>query len=251
MTFLMIDLSAICAGLSHQKSNLVHLIRYCHSQKLKLIKPIFRLCGSHNKGKEIQSDLSKYYDLDKISVNASQFPLYDSIKFTYGHKIPKREYNRGLLKSDDLFNNFAQIDNSLKVTLPYQKQIIEKAKLIATKLNNNFMCIHVRRGDRVTSKQIDIDTQPDNILKCIRKQSHKSIYIMTNRVNEIAALKNNKDYNICFYTDFDTLRNIDDNYYLFCIENAIMELANIRCSTFKTTKTAYYHHYLTETPGMQ
>lgn len=247
----MIDLSAISAGLSHQKSNLFHLIRYCFSQNIKLIKPIFRLCGSHNKGKEIQSDLSKYYDLDKVAVNSHPFPLYDPIKFTYGHKIPKREYNRGLLKTDELFNNFTQIDNSLKVTLPYQKHVIQKAKLIANQLNNNFMCIHVRRGDRVTSKQIDIDTQPDNILRCIKNQSHKSIYIMTNRVNEIAALKNTKDYTIYFYTDFEVLRNIDDNYYLFSVENALMDLANRRCSTFKTSKSAYYHTYLTEATGMQ
>ena len=115
------------------------------------------------------------------------------------------------------------------------------------------MCIHVRRGDRITNKQIDIDTQPENIRKVINKYKPNSIYIMTNKINKLKSLSNTK--NIYFYIHFSFLEKISDNYYLFCIENNIMKFAKIRCSTFnvklKNKNPNYYHCYLTNHSGWQ
>ena len=77
---------------------------------------------------------------------------------------------------------------------------------------------------------------------------------MTNKLNELKPLSNIE--NIYFYTNFNFLDKINDNYYLFCIENNIMKFAKIRCSTFnvklKNDEWAnYYHCYLTNYPGAQ
>jgi hypothetical protein len=255
MPFFKIDLSSISAGLTHQKSNLHTIIRYCYHNNLKLIKPIFKLHGIHNNNNALETDLSKYFDLDRITINGKKFKLYndnDNFKketINYGH--PK--INGGLVVGDPAFSNLSGC-----VNIPYKKDIIDIAKKVSSKLGN-YMCIHVRRGDKIKESSstrhptLDIDTQPENIKKIINKYKPNSIYIMTNKINELKPLQNIK--NLYFYTDFSLLKNTSDNYYLFCIENNIMELAKIRCSTFNVkleNKNAnYYHCYLTNHPGWQ
>lgn len=246
MSFFKIDLSSIAAGLTHQKGNLVVIIRYCYHNNLKLIKPIFTLCGQHNNNNTLKTDLSEYFDLDGITINGKQFRLYnDDFKKETINYVPKIKY--GIVSYDPAFSNL-----SGSVNIPYKKDIIDIAKNVSSNLGD-YMCIHVRRGDKITNKQIDIDTQPENIRKIINNYKPNSIYIMTNKINELKSLSNVK--NIYFYTHFSFLEKISDNYYLFCIENMIMEFAKIRCSTFNVKLNSknknYYHCYLTNHPGWQ
>jgi hypothetical protein len=225
--------------------NMRVLLNYCYQNNLKLIKPTFILTGNHNNNNELQSDLSKYYDLNNILVNNELFILYDSI---IDYTIQKKEYYNGLLANDELFKNIIYMD----IIIPYNKNIVNLANKIVEKLENNFMCIHVRRGDRITNNQINLDTQPENIQNIILKfNTTKNVYVMTNKIDEIISLKNNKNFNIFFYTDFENLFDVSDNYYLFSIENNIMDLAKIRCSTFNTPLNDYYHCYLSNEYGWQ
>jgi hypothetical protein len=241
-----IDLSKCFAGLTHQKSNLNTILLYCYHNNLKLIKPIFNLTGKHNNNKTLKTDLSKYYDLDGITINGEKFRLYD-YDINNDKNTIKYKAKNYLVRFDSGFSNLVG-----NVNIPYQKDIINIAKQISLNLGD-YMCIHVRRGDRITNKQIDIDTQPKNIMKVVNKYKPKSVYIMTNKINELRSLSNIK--NIYFYTDFNFLESINDNYYLFCIENNIMEFAKIRCSTFNVKlnqKNAnYYDCYLTNYHGWQ
>ena len=247
--FFKIDLSTIYAGLSHQTSNFKSIIAFCYYNNLKLIKPKFNLIKKHNNNKGIQgTDLSKYYNLDNITFNGKLFKLYDDnndIEYT----IKKNKYKNGVLKFDKLFR---YVSNSEEVNIPYNKNITFMALRVTIRLNN-YMCIHVRRGDRIKNNKMDIDTQPNNIKNKIEKYHPESVYIMTNKIDELKYLLNFK--NIYFYKDFSFLKNITDNYYLFCIENEIMRFAKIRCSTFKTNRkylnSNYYHCNLTNTHGFQ
>jgi len=247
MEYFKIDLSTINAGLSHQRSNLCTIIKYCFINNLKLIKPIFILHGKHNNNNELSVDLSKYYDLNGITVNGNLFKLYDDdVKYTY--TIKKKSYKYGLIDMDPRFKNLKNVN----IVIPYKHDIIDIAKRVSSELDE-YICIHVRRGDRITNKQIDIDTQPNNIIKMINEYKPKNIYIMTNKLNELKQLSNIE--NIYFYTNFNFLDKISDNYYLFCIENNIMNFAKIRCSTFnvklKNSNSNYYDCYLTNYPGWQ
>jgi hypothetical protein len=244
--FFSIDLSCINAGLTHQSANLLHIINYCYINNLKLIKPIFRLTGVHNNNQELYTDLSEYLDLNNILVNNKPYILYDKEHFN-GFTIIKKKYECGLLDTDELFKNM----KNCNIEIPYKYDIIETAKLVTSLIGNDFMCIHVRRGDRVSTLQIDMDTRPDNILKKIEEQDIQNVYIMTNKIDEVIEIKENKKYNILFCCDFEVLRSIKDNYYLFCIENIIMKNAKIKCSTFKNENSNYYNCNLTDVIGWQ
>lgn len=240
-SFVKIDVNSLRAGISHHESNYKSFIKYCYENNLKLIKPDFRLTGSHNNGNEIISDLSVYYDLDNITVNNEIFQVYDKSEKDFTVIKLVSELAR-------LSRPFNTIKNDYEVIFPYNKSVLEIANSIVTKIGTEFMCIHVRRGDRITSKQIDIDTQPPNILKVIKKNNASTVYIMTNKANEVSALRNNNEHKIYFFDDFEELKSIEDNYYLFCIESAIMNLANIKCSTFNSPNKKY-NCYLTNTVG--
>jgi hypothetical protein len=149
-----------------------------------------------------------------------------------------------------MFNNLEWVN----IKFSYNENILIISKQISTLLGN-YLCIHVRRTDRITTEQINKDTSPDNILEKIKKYDNKNVYIMTNEeISFFYKLKEQTDYNIFyFFTDFEILNKIkeEDNYLLFCIENEICNLADKRISTFKTPCVNKYIDYLTETDGWQ
>jgi hypothetical protein len=247
-SFLKLDLTNnVSAGISHHISNYNTIIKYCYENKLKLIKPIFNLSSTHNNGKEINSDLSIYYDLDNISINNEKFKLYDESSLI-NKDIIIVKFSTPLLR---VINPFNTIKHNYSINIPYNQSVIQIASDIVKKIGSKFMCIHVRRGDRITSKQIDIDTQPPNIISIIEKYNpYTVVYIMTNKIDELKELRNIKERRIYFFDDFEELKSINDNYYLFSIENIIMNLADVRCSTFNTSDKKY-DCYLTNTKGFQ
>ena len=95
-----------------------------------------------------------------------------------------------------MFKNFSK-----DVKIPYTKEIHHIANKVAAFLKD-YMCIHVRRGDRIVNKQIDKDTPAENIISKINQYKPKAVYIMTNRVDEIISLKKIKIYIFIQIFDF-------------------------------------------------
>lgn len=252
MKYFSIDLSTINAGLSHQITNLNLLIRYCYKHKYILILPHFKLYGFHNNGKEILTNLSNYIDFKTLIVNNKFFEVVmnrDNIDNKDIIHIEAKEYDCGLLDKDVMFKNLEYVP----LKFSYNENILTIGKQIS-KLLGNYLCIHVRRTDRITTEQINKDTSPNNILEKIKKYDNKNVYIMTNEeISFFDKLKEQTDYNIYFFTDFEILRKIkeEDNYTLFCIENIICNLADKQISTFKTLNRDKYIDYLSETIGWQ
>jgi hypothetical protein len=251
MKYFSIDLSTINSGLSHQISNLNTLIRYCYKHEYILILPHFRLYGVHNNGKEVLTNLSKYINFKTLLVNNKFFEVVmnrDNVDNKDIMHIEAKKYRLGLLRNDDMFNNLENVP----IKFSYNEDILTIGKQISALLGN-YLCIHVRRTDRVTTEQINKDTSPNNILEKIKKYDIKNVYIMTNEeISFFNKLKEQTDYNIHFFTDFEILRKIkeEDNYFLFCIENIVCDLADKQISTFKTDR-AKYIDYLSETKGWQ
>ena len=251
MKYFSIDLSTISAGLSHQIENFKILIRYCYKHKYILILPHFRLYGFHNNGKEILTNLSNYIDFKTLIVNNKNFEMVmdsNNIDNKYINHVESKNYLHGLLCNDDMFKNLEWVP----INFSYNENILTISKQIS-KLLGNYLCIHVRRTDRITTEQINKDTSPNNILEKIKKYDNKNVYIMTNEeISFFDKLKEQTDYNIYFFTDFEILKKIkeEDNYLLFCIENEICDSANKKISTFKVPNNKYID-YLTETFGWQ
>jgi hypothetical protein len=252
MNYFSIDLSTISAGLTHQVSNLLILIKYCYKYKYILILPQFKLCGYHNNGKAILNNLTNYIDFKTLIVNNKIFEVVmdgDNIDNKHIIHIEAKKYKFGLLTNDDMFKNL----ESIPIKFSYNENILTISKQIS-KLLGNYLCIHVRRTDRIATEQINKDTSPNNILEKIKKYDNKIVYIMTNeKIPFFDKLKEQTDYNICFYTDFEILKKIkeEDNYLLFCIENEICNLADKKISTFKTPFVYKYIDYLTDYDGWQ
>ena len=257
LKYFKINLSSIRCGLTHHITNYKTLIRYCYHNNLKLIKPKFILLGKHNNGKDVISNLSKYYDLDNIKVNDTIFNLYndrDNLNYTVKNKV----YKNGIIINNAYFKPLPKYRHHIngnykgKVEIPYNTNILTIAKLIADKLGK-YVCIHVRKGDRIQNKKMIKDTSCKNIMKIINTYSPKKVYIMTNKITKLKSLDSVE--NVFFYKDFTWLNMIKDNYYLYCIEKCIMRFATIRCSTFNVKllnkHNTYYHCYLTNYPGWQ
>jgi hypothetical protein len=247
MEYFKVELIHLPRGLLHCKDNYESLIRYSYYNNLNLIKPLFKLHGKHNNNKFIICDLSKYFDLDNITVNDEKFLLYnDNDNIDYNIKFKKGVNTCGYFPCDKRFSNLKNIN----VNIPYSKNIISIGENVCKYLGYNYTCLHVRRGDKVQNKTINNATKKENIEKVLNKYSTNIIYIMTNRVNELLELKKNDLYKIYFNIDFEELKNIesDDNYYLFCIEKIIMDNATIKISTFKVPGN-YYNTSLTKIPS--
>lgn len=80
--------------------------------------------------------------------------------------------------------------------------------------------------------------------------NNESLFFKIDLCDIHVGISHNKDYTIYFFDDFEELKSIRDNYYLFSIENVIMNLADIKCSTFNVPGTKY-DCYLTNTAGWQ
>lgn len=237
------------AGLSHQTSNLKYAIKEAYYSNKILVIPKFNLNGKHNNGIEIVSNLSKYYDYNKLKVNGKKYyvELDQNVK-----NIEKINIKKNLFRID---SNIKHSQKNLDIDLPYNKNIIDISNDISSQLGK-FICIHIRRGDMLhLKKNLDNDTGSQNILPKLKKYKNHfdNIYIMTNEknLNMYNDLRNLYKNRLFFKDDFPKLNKIQDNYYLFCIENCIMDNANIKISTFKTDKKNYYNDYLSEEKGYQ
>jgi len=220
------------AGLSHQLSNLLAMIKEAYFTNQKLIIPELYLVGHHNNNNELKTNLSKYYDYSKLTINGKPYKVYlFKDKSISNNDIEKRMISNQLVRFD---RSIKYSDRNIDIDLPYNKNIIDIAYKISSKLNN-YLCIHVRRGDMLPlKKNLREDTSIKNLKKKINKYRNQvdNIYIMTNESDKEYLKELKKIKNLYLFSDFEELNNIDDNYYLFCIENKIIEKAKIKISTF-------------------
>lgn len=246
--YLSANIDTIKAGLKHHMNNLKVLINYAHKNNYILIIPKFHLISIHNNGKTIKSNMSKYYNYDKIKIAGKLIKVVFSNKNINKndiiHMVIKPQ--AGLIRLDDRFKIRQRY-----VLLPFNDNIINISNKIISKLGN-YTCIHVRRGDIIKTNKMNTDTNIENILRNIRLCNLKNVYIMTNEKIKFFENLKKTDFNINFYTDFDSLKNIIDNYYLYCIEQQIMIGASKRVSTFKMArmlKNGYYTSSLMDIKG--
>uniref|UniRef100_A0A6C0J614 O-fucosyltransferase family protein n=1 Tax=viral metagenome TaxID=1070528 RepID=A0A6C0J614_9ZZZZ len=243
-------------GISHHKSNLSKFIMKANNLNLILIIPQFILHKKHNNGKEITNNLSKYIDYNNLLLNGKKIRvIYEKEEITKINKNDIMYYDLNKLQKEIKgdkglirFHKEFSLNDNIKFNSPI------KIKNIALNIINklkNYTCVHVRRTDR-NNKQIDISTKAKNIIKKLKESnSLKNVYIMTDEPNVKIFDKIKNFYNVFYYFNFELLKNIkNDNYYLFQVENEIMNNADIKISTFKTNDSKY-DNYLVNKKGFQ
>jgi len=238
----------IKAGLSHQMSNLYAMLKEAKHRNITLILPHFKLHGCHNNNKELLSNLTEYYNFDKLKINGEKMIVVKDGSNIDPDTILKLRINDQLITN----NKKLIFDRTINynISIPYQNDILSIAENVSNKLGK-LACVHVRRGDMLKFKpNLDNNTQSKKIISKLKKYDFDNVYIMTNEKQLGIFDDVKKKFNTYFFKDFDILKNEPDNYRLFAIEKCIMENASIRISTFKV-KNSYYDDYLSEITGFQ
>jgi len=252
MNYLTFSLPPKCgAGLNHHLGNLYCFLNLAYHKKKTLISPFVILDKKHNPPVHLLSDLSKYFQFDSVTVEGNSFPIMantNSIdpKNIEVIDITQKYYDLcgGSLSNSDLFSSLP--DYSMYI--PSNHKIKEMAENVSRIISDKYTCIHVRRGDRVFNlktgeirdKELHRATSPSSILKLAKTCSNKKVYIMSDEDPSFFSSLLNSDFDFLFSKDFDFL-NFKDNFFLFQIENEIMQLADKKISTFlvETPKGLY------------
>lgn len=224
----------VCAGISHQISNLNNFILLAKTLAYIPIIPKLCLHAQHNMGEEIISNLTEYIDISGNNI-LKELPKNIDPNDIY-YYLPKTS----LIRKDKLFLSQKIVKPDFKIK--YKEKYYDLAKKILSKLEHPVACIHVRRGDRLKNyKNLNSKTRSDNIIKKLKSLNKeiKSVYIMTNETNTSIFKDISKYYKLAIYSDFDELVKLkkEDNYKLYITEQCIMELSDIKISTFNTHKT--------------
>ena len=236
------------AGLSHHLSNLYSFLNLSKQLGKIPILPKFYLTGLHNNNKEIRADFTKYLEIPSNILKELPKDVHKNDIEIY---LPKNKLIR--------FDNYYIKNNPKKYYTKFiwNKNIYKKAQNVLENLETPIVCMHIRRGDMIkVKKKLIHDTSINNILGVLNKikkeKKFKTVYIMTNEKDKKYFDILKRKFNIKLFEDFPELKRIenDDNYELFCIEKCILELSDIRVSTFKTDNI-YYQYYLSNESGFQ
>lgn len=234
MYFVMDNTYKMCAGITHQKNNLKNFIILAKTLGYIPILPKWCLESKHNFGKEKMSNLTEYFDISGNNILTS---LPNNIDKKLIHYYLPRHI---LLSRDNFFLSKKKIKQDFSIK--YKDIYYDIAKKVLSKLEKPIACVHVRRGDRLKfHKNLNSKTRSNNIIKKLKSlnKSIKTVYIMTNEKTPDFFKDIKKHYNLALYSDFKELRKLEaeDNYKLYITEKCIMELCDIKISTFNITKT--------------
>jgi hypothetical protein len=240
------------AGITHHRTSLHTFLRVSFWKKLIPIMPNLRLSTAHNNHNKCGS-IGDYFDIIDKSI------LHELPPTTNNDDITIWKTTHGLLWDEPLFKEFLETNPS---PLPYDSVFQYKlefkhiAQNIISQLKSPVCCIHIRRSDYLKIRPSLIEsTSPESVAKVLDKFDglYNSVYIMTSEPDIHFYDSICEKYKIKQYFDFPELAEISktDNYKLFCIENFIRDLSNIRISTFNTNNTKCYAAYLDESHGWQ
>ena len=138
----------------------------------------------------------------------------------------------------------------IQVEFKKTPQILILAQSIGEKLGS-YYAIHVRRGDRLErNKILQTCTRPQNIFNRIKNiiPLGEKLYILSNewQVDYFDFLRNY--YEVYQYFDFDELKELlrEDNYYLYSVEEQILQNAKIKFDTFKPRQGGHPYYLCDE-----
>jgi len=243
-------------GLNDITYNLSRFLAVANKLNLIPILPIYNFAPHHNNGKEIQTNLSNYYDLSSNKNILTEIPDNTDNSDIYIW-IPSTP---SLVQKDIFVNKVIKKYGELNlIYYPIHSSIKEKAQGIINFLPKPFISIHVRRGDYLQRRPSAYKTTQtvyifNKILKIMRKNpevEYKSVYILSNEenLNYFNSLKTipiiPKVYTVIDFPELIEQRKTD-NYVLYLMEKCIENSAKTRISTWKINNS-YYSENLDET----
>jgi hypothetical protein len=240
-------------GLCDQTDQLKTYLSIARELGLILILPRRYLTGYHNGGRQVESDLTEFYNFSKLKIN--------------GEVIETKTYNdeydehRVLKFSPMFYKDKLKVDGYLQksshIELPLSEEDISIAKKCVDIFNIGVV-IHIRRTDKLnelpsgrntprdghTVHVWDYATRSENILKVLGDMGvSQNVYVMTDMPSddEIISDLKKSNYGFKFYFDSEELVMVkqENNYKLFNIECCIRDMVDSHKNTHDLI-----HYYL-------
>jgi hypothetical protein len=219
------------AGLMHQLAVLNCFYIFCRNNNLIPVLPRLILTAEHNGGKARL--LRDYVNIPE------EFVREIPIDVTFGNiKIYQNEIS-------------GKIAKSIRTHFPFVEKFKRVAENVVKDLPRPLLCIRVRRNDMLHNRSEVVQaTSVENIQSVLKQHTYSGLYIMT---DEKDLTHFDQIENKFMFNNFKELAELkaEDNYSLFCVENYIRDLSDIRISTFTDhVDTDYYHGYLCDVYGI-
>ena len=204
------------------------------------VLPKFELSGHHNNGKP--RPFEEYIELPPEVV--CEVPKGAPVRIWHSDQLT--------IWGDPLYTeNKSEMKHiNLKFKLVY-KQLAHK---ILAHMSTPVCCVHVRRTDYLKHQPSLLETtHPVHIHEVLSKYKRPigTVYIMTDEPDRTFFDPLKKEWNLKLFFDYPELEELkSDNYALFCVEKYIMDMADIRVSTFRTPGAwNKYDYFLDEFEG--
>lgn len=259
-----VNLTLVCAGLSHQGANLKFAAQYARWRSSALIAPLFCLAGKHNHGKQLTSTLLPYYDLERLTVDGQRAPvLQGNNSCSSVHTVAAFENRIEVDQSWGMVYKVPRFVDAYKaargrVRLLPSSRVTDLAQRASVKLQPGFVWIHVRRGDKL-NKTANC-TSAAHILWLLDRllETEGPVRDVLGRTRNVYIAHNEPDYlgvygplllarvrvrwHVYFYADLAELASLweEDNFMLFAVEQNLGERASVRISTFSTGSSTYH-----------
>ena len=243
--------SANMAGLNHLQQNLFTLLKFAYERNVTLVMPNnFRLHGQHNKNKKLQFEWSDYFNLKTLKIDGkfADFTLkippetpYSEIIFVEMQACRTVLYNGTYITPQE---KYCEVEHT--------QEIIQTASQIIKGFPDNYVCIHIRKGDLAYiltanfpvlekacryARHLEIVSN-GNVLRTLLNQTvynrpYELVYIMSNEAIKKHYFEKKLSCQVLSYENFSELKSIQNNFILYCIETEIMHKAKLKIGTHK------------------
>jgi len=251
-------------GLMHNISNLNSMLIDAFVMNRTAVLPYPSFDSRHNFNHDISKSWKYYIDLDSIKIKVKKSDGYSEEKIkcicsddfsnqldpTQNVHIAKNFDDASSTSSKYLIRNVdgsidfwgapdQNIDGKYTILFDFSQEITRLTNRVREELND-YVAIHVRRGDRLKlNRKIDKFTKSDYIVKFLTENYPKKtkFYLMTDEKDETFIANIKKELDVATYKDFNCLTSIidcekPDNFFLFGVEKIIYYSAKCSVGTF-------------------
>ncbi|TLD71356.1 hypothetical protein FEM03_07445 [Phragmitibacter flavus] len=257
----------VSAGISHQRSNLIAMIKEAAVNQRTLIAPEFCLAGKHNLGRTIGTQLDEYFDFERVNVDGQPLTVLTQCPEKIGHSLATVNPDESLMGRSErwlikdlggisllrhtlqnLYPGFAD----LAVRLPTRNSLLAIANQLSSQIPPGAAWVHARRSDRLQETQHA--THPEHIHRILQKicPKIKTVYIATDERDADFFSPLRRHYHLLTKANFPSFEALGstDNYKLFLVEREFAKFFTWRISTFRTCNINY-HGFLCGRAGAQ
>ena len=253
------------AGLKHQTSNLYAFLKESYLLNRIAVIPKFHLGGLHNNGQDLSGHLDKYYDFENLKINGKRnyvifedeikisntsketlvVGMYQNITYSQNMEYPIiiRKL-KNILWRIPLYENYKEKSSKIKISLPPSRKVqrIAQQAVQELKKGGGYCSVHVRRGDRLDEHiGLRLFTSVFWIKRILKRNipADATLFIMSDERKPGYFDSLESLYHVYHWNTIPAIEgrgmvseDMNDNYFLFAVEQSIWKEAYFKIGTF-------------------